>query len=408
MRAKNREPGALPIGPGAKNVLSAAETLWPAPGSSWLGRRVPGSVTDAGYRAYTVVPSVQRPRFLVPRAPEAAAALRPTQKGVKGLRMLALGSLQRWSVLGRLPGTRLHVLPGPAGAGIEDLLSAVVGDVADVVIRLGRPRPNRTLVLWAFASDWTPVGIAKLSRGDAAKESMEAEYAALAGSPASGIRDLVAPRVLGYLRWNDNDVLVISALVSADAGPSHVPPVPQMKALAASTGAEEKLLRDTPFVTRLDEQIDALTSVTDQVWLRAGLERLVHDLGDTVVRTGAWHGDWVSWNQSVDGDTVLLWDWEHYHASALAGFDHVHFLAQEQRAHGTDVRTEDAWLSEADAALAGTWGLAPDQRLAVLRSYLLEVNLRFVRDRQAEGGAIARAGWARSLVERLAVAPARA
>lgn len=407
MRARKRESGALPAGPGARSVLSAAETLWPAPGSSWLGRRVPGSVTNARYRAYTVVPTVQRPRFLVPRAPEAAAALRPTQQGVKGLRMVVLGHLQRWSVLGRVPGTRLHVLPDAAGAGIEDLLSAVVGDVAQVVVRLGRPRPNRTLVLWAFGSDWTPVGIAKLSRGDAAKESMEAEYAALARSPAAGIRDLVAPRVLGYLRWNDNDVLVISALVSADARPWHAPPVPQMKALAGSTGVAERPLRDTAFVARLGEQIGALTSVTDQVWLRSGLERLVGDHGDTVVRTGAWHGDWVSWNQSVDKDTVLLWDWEHYHDSALAGFDHVHFLAQEQRARGTDVRAEDAWLAAADAALAAAWGLEADQRLVVLRAYLLEVNLRFVRDRQAEDETIARAGWARSLVERLADAPAR-
>ena len=139
--------------------------------------------------------------------------------------------------------------------------------------------------------------------------------------------------------------------------------------------------------------------------MRQGLDDLLAVLGDTVVRTGAWHGDWVSWNQSCDDEGVLLWDWEHYTTSALAGFDHVHFLAQERRARATDVRAEDAWLTEADAALADAWGLDAGQRLAVLRGYLLEVNLRFVRDSQHEDGA-ARVGWARGLVERLARPPA--
>ena len=57
---------------------------------------------------------------------------------------------------------------------------------------------------------------------------------------------------------------------------------------------------------------------------------------------------------------------------------------------------------EADAALRDDWGLAAGQRAAVLRGYLLEVNLRFVRDRQLQDAAPARSGWARGLVERLA------
>lgn len=401
MRAPRRAAAArAPGGAGTATVLSAAEALWPDPGSSSLGRREAAPV--AGSTSYAVVPTVRRPRYLVPRAPGAAVALRPTQGGAKGLRMLGLSYLQRWSMLQRLPGRHLHVPPGPAGSGIENLLGSVVGEVGHVVVRLGRPRPNRTLVVWAFGADGSPVAIAKVSRGDAAQQAMETEYAALARSPAAGVRGLVAPRVLGYVRWHDNDVLVISALVNPEARPSHLPPVPQMQALAASAGAGEAPLRATEFAGRLAAEIEALHSEADRSWLRRGLEDLLGDLGGAVVRTGAWHGDWVSWNQSSDSDRVLLWDWEHYTTSALAGFDHVHFLAQEQRARGTDIRAEDLWLTAADNALADVWGMGADQRRAVLRGYLLEVNLRFVRDRQGEADAPARTGWARALVERLA------
>ncbi|GAA1006297.1 hypothetical protein [Streptomyces rhizosphaericus] len=94
-------------------------------------------------------------------------------------------------------------------------------------------------------------------------------------------------------------------------------------------------------------------------------------------------------------------------SSALAGFDHVHFLAQEQRSRGTDIRNEDLWLGDAHAVLADAWDLDGDQRSAVLRGYLLEVNLRFVRDRQLDDAPPARAGWARELVERLTGPPQR-
>ncbi len=354
---------------------------------------------------YAVVPSLRRPRFLVPARAGAAAALRPSQGGLSGLGMRAAATLQRWSLLHRLSRGRLNVVDGPAGAGIDDVLTSVLGDVSYLVVRLGRPRPHRTLVLWVFDSHDVAVAIAKVARSALAQEAMETEFAVLARAPAAGVAGLVAPGVLGYARWQGSDVLVISALTAPNARPSHVPALAQMQALAASAGAGDEPLHATAFISRLTAGIAALVGDDDRAWLGEALGRLLADLGGTVVRTGASHGDWVSWNQVVVGDDVLLWDWEHYSTAALAGFDHVHFLAQEQRGRGTDARAEDTWVVRADLALAEEWGLSADQRRAVLRAYLLEVNLRFVRDRQREAGATVRAGWSRGLLERLAGAP---
>ena len=187
---------------------------------------------------------------------------------------------------------------------------------------------------------------------------METEYEALAREPArdvpgpGGAASAGLPAVAGQRRAGD--LRPGQRHRAPGARPAGAPD----EGSGGRAGADERPLRDTAFAARLAREIDHLVPGEDRAWLAAALRALLRDLGGTVVRTGAWHGDWVSWNQSVDGATVLLWDWEHYATTALAGFDHVHFLAQEQRARGTDDRTEDAWLAQADAALRDDWGLA--------------------------------------------------
>jgi hypothetical protein len=104
-----------------------------------------------------------------------------------------------------------------------------------------------------------------------------------------------------------------------------------------------------------------------------------------------------------EGDEVLLWDWEHFDLDALRAWDHLHYIAQDLRNRsGTTPAAEDAWLTEAHQVLADDWALDGPQRHAVLRAYLLEINLRYLHDRQADPlGNPGRSGWARELVERL-------
>lgn len=386
--------------PGRETVLTAVSTLWPSAGAVSIGWRDPGSEAVT----FAVVPTVRNPRFLVPRSAGAAVALRPVSQGRRGLQMGLLSLLQRSSLLHRMPGPRLRIARGPSGSRVEDLLSAVLGDVRDVAVRLGRPRPNRTLVVWALDRHGEPAGIAKLSTGSAARAALEVEFTVLAARPAAGVVGLRAPEALGYVRWGENDVLVISALVGAGARPSHEPPVDQMRALARGVPCGDVALRDAPLTARWGVEIATLTGSPDREWLQTALDDLLAEHGDVVVGTGAWHGDWVSWNMVREGATVLLWDWEHYATTALAGFDHVHFLAQELRAEGTGAAVEDRWTALATDALAEHWGMDRSQCAAVLRAYLVEINLRFVRDRDGEEAAVHRQGWGRPLLERLAAA----
>jgi hypothetical protein len=182
-------------------------------------------------------------------------------------------------------------------------------------------------------------------------------------------------------------------------------PVPQMRALSRVGGHPETgaALRDTRAVVRLRRLVGELNDPGQRRWTGAALDALLGQLGDVVVREGTWHGDWVPWNMSRKDGEVLLWDWEHFDVDGLASWDHAHYLAQDLRVRlGTDPAAEDAWLEEAHEALEADWQLDERQRSAVLRAYLLEVNLRYLHDRQEDPrGTPEREGWARELVDRL-------
>jgi hypothetical protein len=103
------------------------------------------------------------------------------------------------------------------------------------------------------------------------------------------------------------------------------------------------------------------------------------------------------------GGDVLLWDWEHFSLEVPLGFDAAHYLAQDIRLEiGTDAGAEDRWLAEASQELARHWELDEAQIEAVLRLYLIEVNVRYLQDREDDPlGTPPRAGWSCDLIRRL-------
>jgi hypothetical protein len=102
------------------------------------------------------------------------------------------------------------------------------------------------------------------------------------------------------------------------------------------------------------------------------------------------------------GSRVLLWDWEHFGEDVPVGFDLVHYLAQELRvASGTGPAEEARWLTLAADGLERHVGLGSQARDLVVAAYLLDVNLRFLLDRQDTPQAgEQRRGWGLDLLRR--------
>jgi hypothetical protein len=218
----------------------------------------------------------------------------------------------------------------------------------------------------------------------------------------------------GYWRSKDLDFLALEPLLSDEVRRSRPLPVAQMRRLAGlgvpgAGSAAAPALADSDYVRRLRTRISALTDPEQRGWVIRSLDRIEQKHGQVPVPLGPWHGDWVPWNMARRGDDVLLWDWEHFDVDVPLGFDHVHYLAQDIRTDvGTDAAAEDRWMDEASRELDQEWGLSRAQIAAVLRLYLIEVNVRYLQDRQDDPlGTPPRAGWSVDLLERLDPDPSR-
>jgi len=385
----------------AQALIKAVSPLWP--GGRWSVRRS-GPVSAA--RSWLVMPSLAAPVLLVPpRCPSAALSIRPQGTGNGEVKIQLLGYLQRLGLLRLLPLPRLVLEDTGASPAALLVLERALGPVHDLVVRLGRRRYNRALVLLPFGPQGEPLAFVKVARGATARRVLEREHESLAFVNARAVPGLRVPAPIAHVEDGGLGFLMMTTLISDTYSRPRPVPVEQMRALSgvgrhARPGAA---LRDTRGETRLRQQVAGLNDPGQRRWTGAALDALLAQLGDVVVPEGTWHGDWVPWNMSRKDGDVLLWDWEHFDVDGLSSWDHAHYLAQDLRVRlGTDQAAEDAWLAEADEALDADWGLDAVQRSAVLRAYLLEVNLRYLHDRQEDPrGTPEREGWARELVERL-------
>jgi hypothetical protein len=392
----------------AANLVARVRPIWPEPVELHVSRNVLPGRRDG--QDYLVLPALRRPVLLVPAGRRAAAgAIVRFDEGQRARLLLRLlAGAQRTGLLRRLPVARVSVGPADDGGVLQEVRKAVPGADA-IVVRLGRPRHGRAVILNALDTRGRSVAFAKCAWGVrvADLEQERDNLAAVAHDQIPGVR---APEVLAFVRLEDSAALVLEALTpkSPATGESGLP-VEAMKALAGCRGWQRTSVSDSEVVKRLRDGIAAVRDEQARSWLQSELDRMVSELGDVETRAGSWHGDWVPWNMARDGTTILLWDWEHHEPGVPPGFDHLHYLAQELRLRvGTSPDVEDSWLDAARAALAQHWDERGAAAEAAVRAYLLVVNLRYVADREGDPeGSSERSGWTRELLQRLGDEPVR-
>lgn len=379
-------------------LLGSARVLWPEGAILTRDRRPRAGTSD-----WLVLPTLSAPRWLVPAtAPGTAAALEGQETSVVhrvGAR--ALAAAHRRGLLGRLPVRRVRATD--AGSLVAAVLD-VVGEPADVAVRLGSWQHPRTVVLRVLRPDGSTLAFGKLGIDGAGRAAVRAETAALERVGGLGLRRVVHSRVLHRGTWRGLDLLLVSPLL-ADRGDDdrQARPANAMVELAAA-GGRAAPLADSRWWVRIRQRLAEVDDRDVRGELARHLDALTGATGATPTRLGPCHGDWTAWNMARDGDRVLLWDWEHFGEDVPAGFDAAHYLAQELRVRtGTGAAQERTWIDRAHAALHADLGLAAAQRDVVLAAYLLDVNLRFVLDRQGTPLApVAREGWGLPLLRRLA------
>ncbi|GAB3986867.1 hypothetical protein GCM10029978_103430 [Actinoallomurus acanthiterrae] len=369
-------------------LRALVERLWlPEPESSGWPVRVTSGDVPAGHRVverYAVVPSPERPRFLVPLDGRAVAAGSLTHyNGLRWARLRVprtiLGASFRTGLGPLLLRHRLLVcVPEelPAAELGDYLLSAHLQQVLGVPrLALGvgvRPLdPNLKPTLQLFGADGAPVGYAKVGWNPATREMTRREAAAIAavtdeaGAAAGGVR---VPRLLHHGRWRDYDLTVTAplplrirryraedqppALPYEDAFPDRPIPTglpaspdqpaptdlpgsldrPAPTGLPGPFAARTAKLADAGFWRALRAEAAVLAADAEEPRLAALIgahcDELEREHGGTPLLVGRWHGDWVPWNMGRHAGDLYVFDWEHSAEEAPVGFDLLHWRFQ--------------------------------------------------------------------------------
>jgi hypothetical protein len=342
---------------------------------------------------YVVVPDARRPRLLVPLTSRrvAAAAVRryaEPQSRLARLKREAVVAALRTGTSAVLLRHRLRIT-GRTAETIDGYLREVLGMDLSLSIHIGPARANRKPVLQLLTADGSTVGFCKLGTGDLTRRLVRAEAAALAALSRQGLRHLSVPRVLHVGRWNGHEVLVQSAL------PVWLPRAPltphrlmaAMREVATSGSLHRGPLDDSTYWTDLRGRLLAVADQADGAALAAAARTLVDRRGSTVLRYGAWHGDWAPWNMAALADTLLVWDWERFTGDVPIGFDAVHHELQRRIERDPDAAAAvERTIGRADDVLAG-FEVAPPARELTALLYLVDLAARYLADRQAEAGA---------------------
>ena len=381
-------------------LIDTAKVVWPGapvPEVTRSIRQAPGT-SD-----WMVLPRVGAPRWLLPADASGTAAVLGGQDATTAKRAAVhvLALAQRAGLVHRLPVRRLRV-GGPGEQSLVAALQEMVGPEVDVAIRLGSWRHARSVVVRLFGADGTTVAFGKVGIDEVGRAAVRAEARALARIAELDLGQVVHSDVLGRATWRTLDVLLVSPLLPPERTGNGDLPDAAMRELAGARGSRTGLVAESAWSSLMHRRTGEIMEPTLREEIRSHLRRLSRASVALPVPLGPCHGDWTPWNMSRDGSRVLLWDWEHFGEDVPAGFDHIHYLAQELRVStGTGPAAEAAWLPRAHEALEGALELGPRQRDLVIASYLLDVNLRFVLDRQGTPQARdARAGWGLELLRR--------
>lgn len=292
---------------------------------AWL-RQLLFDGRDGLGQTYLVLPSLRRPRFVVPVSHHAARGFRAAGGGgarrhrvrhagvAAGLRLGA----------GRWVGERVE---GPAAGGLMAVLRGVVPATHALAVRLSTLRPNAKPVAVLLDRRGAICGYAKVGWNTVTRKLVADEARTLSQLDWAPEGTLVAPRLLGLSEWHGFTVAVQEPLPHGSIPRRRLTPELAAHALRDVAGeiAPPRAIGDSEYGEDLRRRAEAIAEA-DQ---RAIASRLVDDVldqhGARVFSMGRWHGDFTRWNTSVVGGRVAVWDWERSRAGVPIGLDALHY-----------------------------------------------------------------------------------
>jgi hypothetical protein len=341
---------------------------------------------------YLVLPSLARPRYLVPvAAPRAVTAAFTEHLATAKASSRALGVMvasgARLGMLGRVGTSRLRIgidrrIPEKRRA--DWLILSRLARELDVpgaygIIAIRRQMPNSKPTARVFTQDGLALGYLKLGWSEATDELVENETQTLL-SLDGRVGPVTTPTVAASGGWSGHRFHLARSLPtgirpwSGEAGhPTAIQAVASSGWVLSVSLAGSEYAEGT--LRRLEDARAA--GVTEAEALLDWLRRLCHQTGaDIELQMGRWHGDWIPWNLGKVGDTTVAWDWEYSAPSAPLGFDLVHWHFQSRLAKADGTLREAAEAAWRNASQLSQIGVPSEHHRLVVSAYLIEILTR--------------------------------
>lgn len=384
--------------PMAPSLIALAERVW-GTGGDGSPIRVSTTSVPEGHQVmerYAVIPSLAKPKFLVPMESRSAAAntfwkynamrSRSTRAGHIALAAAFRSGLARGTFRDQLVVSCDKRLSHEERA--ERMVLAHLSRELEMprllaAMAVRRMNPNAKPTLQLFSPVGAQIGYAKLGWSPATRAMVQTEATSL-DAVSGRLRSVIAPRVMAKGTWRDHYYVVTKPLPES-VGRWTTPPLqaPHLILEVAHSGdVARHALAGSEYERSLRRQLDDAGVTAETRILSAWLDRLVGV--DIQIEFGRWHGDWVTWNMGRVGNGVAVWDWEHSAPLVPVGFDALHWHFQQTLpTHGID-----AGVAAVDDAVLDLSALGVERNSArhVASLYLLEMFVRSVRLARGGGG----------------------
>ncbi|WP_179429424.1 hypothetical protein [Spelaeicoccus albus] len=367
---------------GTTRIRDLFGVLWPN-GDISMSRSF-GRVAHRGAVSFGVVPSLARPRLVLPLSSVRAtsAAIRNYKASATGRRLLKvrIATFAARAGLAHLFADKVSVRPG--NGGIDEFLEKVLGEPVNLSLYIGPERAVQKPIVQVLSSRGQTIAFSKVAVNELTASLINNEIWSIDTVRNADLPHLSAPRIINCEKWNDRPVVVQAAVRPGKSEQRLSTLLPdatrELTSVAGLIKAEWNL---SEYRRTLCARIANLEPSGLHDKLQSAIDEFDEVMIGRILTFGAWHGDWARWNMttSASGDRIVAWDWEHFERGVPAGFDAVHFDISDavvvEKLSPVDAIAR--LLRQSDNSLARTCVIESDF-VAVVCSYLLEIATRYL------------------------------
>ena len=345
------------------------------------GRLMKARPADLGLpyvRDYAVIPSLSRPRWLLPldngQVARGGFDMHPPYRSSARLKYTVARTAARL----RLPGwyrDRLRIAQRRA-PGLESRVREILGpDLFRLGFSGGRPGAHRKPVFVGLGSDGRAMAFGKLAVNTGHEQRLRNEARALEHfGPPAWPHGAVAPALLF-----DGDVggryVVLASPLNGSRGSTQLSHR-HRQFLASLQLKEPRTAASTDFIRALQQRHDAAVG---DLPIPDAMRTLLGVLADASIPGAMTHGDFAPWNTRIVGGSLSAFDWEWWCADSLPLLDEHHYALQSGfLLQGWDASTAFRYLE--DHAKQLPLGIAARHVRALAGIGIIDYLLRLLED----------------------------